>query len=297
MPATKTGEIGVFTLQRFDRDAWGLEGGLRLERRNVDSAVGERSFTGVSASAGGFIRPAEGVFLGLSMSRSERAPAQEELFADGPHPATRSYERGDPTLSNEVSYSIDLSTHYGQNGWRVDGHLFAVRYDGFIDLSPTGETDIESDLPIHRFVQTDATFYGAELEASYRLWADGVRSFRLEAAGDYVHGKTDLGPPARIPPWSLTGRGVFEGGWFSGQLEVRRLGRQDRVAAFELPTDGYTVVNASLTVRPLKDQPDFKLFVEGRNLTNAEAREHASFLKDIAPLPGRNIRIGAGYRF
>lgn len=296
VPPTKTKEFGVFTLQRYDRDGWGVEGGLRLERRELESTLGDRNFTAISGSLGGFIRPADGWFFSLSGSRTERAPSQEELFADGPHPATRSYERGDPGLDSEVSYSVDLTGHYSRDNWNVDAHLFAAKYDGFIDLRPTGAEHEDSHLPIHQFVQTDATFYGAEVEGSYRLWQDGERSFRLEATADYVHGKTDLGPPARIPPWSVTGRGVFEGDWWTGQLEVRRLGGQNRVAALELPTDGYTMLNASVTFRPLDDK-DFKVFVEGRNLTDAEAREHASFLKDIAPLPGRNLRVGVGYRF
>jgi iron complex outermembrane receptor protein len=55
-------------------------------------------------------------------------------------------------------------------------------------------------------------------------------------------------------------------------------------------------LNASLTFHPLKDR-GFKIFLDGRNLTDAELREHASFLKDIAPLPGRSLRLGVGYRF
>ena len=79
--------------------------------------------------------------------------------------------------------------------------------------------------------------------------------------------------------------------------EVRHVGEQDRVAnEFELPTNDYTLVNAALAVRPFTQQ-NVTLFAEARNLTNEEAREHASFLKDIAPLPGRNLRVGVAYRF
>lgn len=296
VPPTLTKELGVFTLQRLDRDGWGVEGGIRLERKELDSPVGDRNFTGVSASLGAFVRPGDGWFVSLSGSRTERGPAQEELFANGAHPATRSFEIGDPNLDSEVSWSADLTGHYRSSRWDVDAHLFVVRYDGFIDLRPTGAEDTESGLPIFQFLQTDATFYGGEIDGSYSLWEAGPRAFRLEGVLDYVHGKTDLGPPARIPSWSVTGRGVFEGEWWTGQLEVRRVGEQDRVAEFELPTDAYTLLNASLVVRPLKDR-DFKVFLEGRNLTDAEAREHASFLKELAPLPGRNFRLGVGYRF
>jgi iron complex outermembrane receptor protein len=296
VPKTRTEEWGAFVLQRFDRENWGVEGGLRIDRRTLDSLVGERDFTNVSGSLGAFVRPAEGWFLSLSGSRTSRAPAQEELFANGAHPATRSFEVGDAALDQEVSNSLDATVHYGSDRWSTDLHAFAVRYDGFIDLAPTGLDDEDSGLAIFRYVQTDATFYGLEAEWSYRLWQDGARSVSLEGGADYVHGDTDLGPPARIPPWSVTGRGVFEGGWWSGRVEVRHVAGQDRVADFELPTDDYTLVNASLTVRPLKNQ-NFKVFLDARNLTDVEAREHASFLKDLAPLPGRNFRLGVGYRF
>ena len=296
VPDTKTKEWGVFTLQRLDRETWGVEGGLRVEHRSLDSLVGSRDFTPVSASLGAFIRPTEGWFFSISGSRTERAPAQEELFANGPHPATRSFEVGDATLGSEVSWSGDLTAHYRHSRFEVDAHAFVVRYEGFIDLRPTGADDPDSELPIFQFIQTDATFHGFEIDGSYRLWEAGEKSFRLEASADWVHGKTDLGPPARIPPWSVTGRGVYDGGWWTGSLEVRRVGGQDRVADLELPTDGYTLVNASLSVRPLKDE-DVRVFVEARNLGDVEAREHASFLKDLAPLPGRNIRVGVGYRF
>jgi iron complex outermembrane receptor protein len=39
------------------------------------------------------------------------------------------------------------------------------------------------------------------------------------------------------------------------------------------------------------------LYVKGVNLTNEEAREHTSFLKDLAPLPGRGIVVGARISF
>jgi iron complex outermembrane receptor protein len=297
IPKTDITEFGAFTLQRLDRDSWGIEGGLRLDNRKLDSVAGKRDFTNVSGSLGAFLRPAEGWFAGLSVSRTSRAPTEEELFSFGAHPATGAFEVGDDSLDTETSWSLDASLHYGRGPWTLDLHGFYVDYDSFIDLVPTGVVDAESGFQVFDFAQTGATFHGFEFEGAYKLWQADGRSFRLEAAADYVRGETDLGPAARVPPWSATGRGVFEGGWWTGSLELRHVAGQDRIAAFELPTDGYTLLNASLVVRPVKSQPDLKLFVDGSNLTNVEAREHASFLKDVAPLPGRSVRLGVGYRF
>ena len=83
---------------------------------------------------------------------------------------------------------------------------------------------------------------------------------------------------------------------FEVKGEVRHVGEQNRTTAFELPTDAYTLVNASLSAKPFADK-GIRLFVDANNLTGEEAREHASFLKDVAPLPGRSIRTGFAYSF
>lgn len=296
VPATTIDELGVYTLQRLDRGPIGFEGGLRVDRRELESLIATRAFTNVSASAGVFFRPARGLYLGLSVARNERAPSEVELFANGPHVATGTYEVGNADFDSEVANSVEAAVHFSRDRLTADLHLYAARYDGFIDVQPTGVIDPGTDLEIFEYVQTDADFHGFELEASYRLWGDEDRAFSLEGAADYVRGDTDLGPPARIPPWSVTGRLHYEAPRWDAQLEVRRVGEQDRIQTYELPTDAYTLVNLYASWKPLQD-PAMTLFAQLRNATDEEAREHASFLKDIAPLPGRNLRVGVAYRF
>jgi iron complex outermembrane receptor protein len=233
--------------------------------------------------------------VGLSVSRNERAPTEAELFAFGEHAATRSFEIGDARLDSEVSYSIEAAAHVERGRLEADLHLFAARYQGFIDLRPTGE-ETEEGTEIFAYRQTDADFYGLEAEASYVVWEDGDREFRLEGAYDFVRGETDLGLPARIPPFSLTARLAYETSQLETRLEARRVGEARRVAEFELPTDGYLLVNAFVAYKPAAFE-GLVLFAEARNLTDVEAREHVSFLKDLAPLPGRNLRAGVAYRF
>jgi iron complex outermembrane receptor protein len=297
IPKTKISEAGVFALQRLDKESWGLEGGVRVDGRSISNVRVDRDFTNLSASAAVFARPWKGWFFGLSVSRTSRAPTEEELSSLGAHPATGVFEVGDATLDKEVSYSADASAHYSGERTTLDAHLFYVDYKNYIDQIPTGATDPGSGFPVFAFVEGGAKFHGFEAETSYQAWKDGDYGFRVEAAADYVRGSTDFGAPPRIPPWSVTLRGVAEGPRWTAMVEARQVGEQDRVAQFELPTDAYLMVNASLVLKPIKAQPGLKLFVEGANLTDVEAREHASFLKDIAPLPGRSLRVGVGYRF
>lgn len=295
VPRTRISEAGVFAVQRLDLDRFGLEGGVRFDHRDLQSLAGDRHFENVSASLGLFYRPSSDWFVGLSLASNGRAPTEAELFADGPHIATRAYEVGDPDLDSERVTSIEGTLHFDRGPFSADLHVFHARYDGFIDLAPTGAE--EDELPVFAYVQTDAEFHGFEVEAAWRVWEEGARrSLTLEAAGDNVRGATDLGPPARIPPWSATARAEMQFDAWTGRLELREVGDQDRVADVELPTDGYRTLNAFLSWAP-DPQSGLLLYAEARNLNDAEIREHASFLKDLAPSPGRNIRVGAVYRF
>lgn len=296
VPRTSISEQGLYTVQRFDRGGLGFEGGLRFDRRSLESAAGERDFSNVSASAGLFFRPAAPWFLGLSVARNARAPSEVELFAEGPHVATGAFEVGDIDLDSEVATSIEATLHYASGPFEFDLHAYHADYDGFIDLRPTGVDDVDSGLPVFEYVQTGATFRGFEAEVEYRLWESGQRSLSLTGAADHVRASTDLGPAARIPPWSVTGGLEWVSRRFDAGLEVRHVGEQDRTAAFERPTDGYTLVSLKGAVRPFADR-NVTVFAEASNLTDEEAREHASFQKDIAPLPGRSLRAGVTWRF
>ncbi|WGM32869.1 TonB-dependent receptor [Brevundimonas sp. NIBR11] len=304
VPATTIKETGLYTVQRVDLGGYGFEGGLRYDRRELAATpIGgasevARDFDNWSASGSVFVKPAQGLFLGFSLSSSERAPSEVELFSDGVHVATAAYELGDPTLDSEKVLTLEGTVHLAHGPLEGDLHVYRARYDGFIDQRPTGaDFDFDGEpFPIFAYVQTDATFTGFELEGDYALWESGERSLKLGAAADYVKADTDLGPAARIPPYSLTGRVTWTDAKWDAQLEVRHVGEQDEVAAFELPTDSYTMINLSGSIRPFADR-NVTVFAEAHNITDEEAREHASFLKDIAPQPGRNLRVGVTYRF
>jgi iron complex outermembrane receptor protein len=296
VPRTDIAEQGLYMVQRFDRGSIGFEGGLRLDNRSLESLAGDRDLTNVSASAGVFFRPSASLFLGLSVARNERAPSEVELFAEGAHIATGAFEVGDIDLESEVATSVEATVHLDSGPFEFDLHAYHADYDGFIDLTPTGLDDPDSELPVFAYVQTDATFRGFEAEARYRVWEDSGRTLSLSAAADHVRASTDLGPAARIPPWSATIGLDWTSRLYDLGVEVRHVGEQDRTAAFELPTDSYTLVNLKGGLRPFADR-NVILFAEAANLGDEEAREHASFQKDIAPQPGRSLRVGVTYRF
>ncbi|RZA15093.1 MAG: TonB-dependent receptor, partial [Lysobacteraceae bacterium] len=72
---------------------------------------------------------------------------------------------------------------------------------------------------------------------------------------------------------------------------------QDKVAANETATPGYTLVDAHLTRHFDAGQLSWEVFADAGNLTNREARVHTSFLKDAVTLPGRSVAFGVRLYF
>lgn len=296
VPSTETRQTGVFTQYRYDSGNWGIEGGARIDRTELTSDDFSRDFDTLSASLGAFYRPSHHAFAGVSLTRSERAPSDAELLADGPHVATAQFVVGNPDFDTEVGQSLEFTGHLmvdEHNRFQIDAHIYASRFDNFIDLQPTGAE--EDGMPVFQYVQTDADIWGVELEADTRLFEWRRQVVSLNLAYDYVRGSSDLGPIARIPPQSLTARLESAGDAWRSHVELRAVAaRDDRLAEMETPTEGYTMVNLFTSYRI---KPGLNLFAEVRNATDAEIREATSATKDIVVGAGRSLRVGVNYSF
>ena len=78
-------------------------------------------------------------------------------------------------------------------------------------------------------------------------------------------------------------------GDFDLRGEVEWFDDQRKVAPFETATEGFTHVNAAITWRPLRDNPNVSFIVKADNIFDVTGRRHTSFTKDFVPLAGRNI--------
>lgn len=288
VPASVTDDFGAFLVQRWDTGAWGLEGGLRLETRDIETAAAARSFDTFSLSGSAFWRPKSNTFLALTLSSNERAPTDVELFADGEHVATSTVENGDPDLDVEKAVSIEFTARTEFGSWAFEGAAFHAEYDGFIGAFPTGEE--EDEFLVVEYRQEDASLSGFEGRFEGPLGEFAGWNLTGELTGEYVNASVDGGGDMpRIPPLSFTAGVSAQMGAHQLHGEVVWAGEQDNVAEFELPTEGYTLINARYSVTPFEER-GMRIILEGRNLSDEEARLHTSFLKDALPLPGRNFR-------
>jgi iron complex outermembrane receptor protein len=288
VPPSVTDDWGLFFVERWDAGDWGLEGGIRVENREIETAALSRNFDTQSLSGSLFWRPQESTFIAITLSSAERAPTDVELFADGPHLATGTFERGDPTLGVEEATSIELTLRTDFGNWAFESAVFSADYDGFIGEFPTGAE--EDELPVFEFRQDDVTLSGFEARLEGPLGSVGGWELGGELTAEYVDGDVDSGGNLPLLPPLGVGAGVSaSSGMHDVGLDVQWHDVQDNTAAFELKSRSYVLVNASWSMEPFENR-DLRVIFEGRNLGDQEARLHTSVLKDTVPLPGRNFR-------
>jgi iron complex outermembrane recepter protein len=294
VPATTTKGIGIFLTEQQDFGPVKVELGARHDKHSSEPEFGgKRSFTPNSFSAGAAWRFAEPWHLSLNLDHAERAPAEEELFSNGPHNASATFEIGDANLGKEASNQAELGLHF--HGDIVEGKVsvYYNRYKNFIYLADTGE--IQDDLPVRIWSQNDATFRGAEAEATFHLAKDNHGNWDFRVFGDTVRAtlSNGAGNVPRIPAGRLGAQLHWDANALRASLGVVHYFDQNKTALFETDTKGYTLVNAHVAwTFHNAARSQWEAFVDGNNLTNQTARPATSLFKDVAPLPGRNISVG-----
>ena len=289
----------------------------------------DQEITPISLSAGVVYTINESYNVGVSLSRSERAPSASELLSFGPHIGTRTYEigalfdlseEGEFVLSQtaidlETANNIDLTFRKTQGDVGFVFNAFYNQVDNYYFQEETGlfaesghdhdhdeeghgeeehsEDEHSDELPVYLFGSADAVLHGFELQVAWQT----TDNLKLDFFADYVKARLkDGGALPRTSPMRVGSHVAYTLDNIRADLDITYFAKQDDISTFETETDGYTLVDASITYDiPLGDI-DLSVYLSGENLTDEEARVHTSFLKDIAPRPGRNFAFGVrGY--
>ena len=316
VPPSSLDSIAVFIVEKADFGAWHVELGARYESQDAETNAGvEAEHDSYSLSGGANWEYQDGYKLGISLTHSQRAPNIEELFANGPHLATGTFEIGDPNLDEETSTNIDLYWHKTTGQVTFAANFFYNQVDDFIflaeqDLNGDGIADrVEEDFDgdpadildpdedeeplLVQQTQEDADFWGFEFQTVVRMFDDNRGTLDARLWADYVQAERDnnVNLP-RITPWRFgAGLDYLRGPWYAS-LDYTRASEQDDTAPLETTTDGYDMLNVHVAYNFKFADTNMSLFVRGSNLFDEEIRRHTSFVKDLAPLPGRSGTFG-----
>lgn len=306
LPKTSTRSWSAFAYEEVRFDAWRLQFGGRYDNARVSAEADEkfgpsdrRTFDALSGSIGAIVPLGKETSIVGSFVYSERPPTYQELYADGAHVATGLIEIGDRNLDVEKAAGFELALRHRSGAWSGSVGYFYNRFRDYIGLFNTGEVDPDEDLPIYVYRPVKATILGIEAEGTFSLGRVGPGRLDLNLRADYLRGTNDDDdrPLPRISPVRFGGGLVYDTDRWNARLDVLRVQKQDRVADDELPTDGYTMLDLTFAWRVTQGRYGMTAFLRGTNLLDEDARNHVSFLKDIAPMARRGVAAGVRATF
>ncbi len=292
----------IFATQHIHNGDFHYEFGGRIERADIDiddSSLDDYDEVAISLAASAIWNIDDINSLALVLQRAERNPNATELYANGPHHATGTFELGDDSLDQEVAYGVDLSYRTLIAGWNTELSVFYTYFDDYIYGEETGVVTPE-DLHEIQYTAAEAEFYGFEAATQTDLVRTDSSALTLGFMADYVRATNeDSGDDLpRIPPMRIGSRlGWLTGNWDMG-AELRYAFEQDKTGPEETETDDYVELNFDVNYTfDLGNDLTAVVFVRAENLLDEEIRLHTSFTKEEAPLAGRNLTVGARLEF
>jgi iron complex outermembrane receptor protein len=336
-PDTSRRTQGLFWVVEQEFGAHHVDLGARYERTALASEDWQlNTFSAVSASAGYLYHFDKHTSVSVNLSHAERAPSGTEVFSNGNHFATRTYELGlgyelheetsgeyhieaaEHRIETERSNNLDLGVHFETDTFHANFNVFYNRVDDFIYDDFVGLTsdqlhgDEDHDEHQHEEHEHEEHAHGEALQVvqfsqldaelyGYELELDWQLSddWSVHSFSDYTRAKQrDGGNLARIPAQRLGAEVRYEAQSWDGSLGYTRYFSQDNVAVNESETDAYGLLNARVNMYPnWLANYGATLYLKGENLTNQLGLVHSSYLKEDAPVMGRRFQAGVSITF
>lgn len=310
MPNTNTHDVGLFVIEKKKWQQTTLELGARMDKRTISmdenavevdyrreqSYYSKKSFTSFTLSTAGTWHINHENRLALSLARAQRAPEAEELYWNGDHHATFSYQLDNPSLKKETAYTADINWQYTQENRFIRIALYHYVFDGYIYNDRKKVRDPYHLNAVYKHEQRDASFSGGELTFEQQLTDQFAAVFQADTVtAQLTRGKNKNLP--RIPPASMLFKVKWNRGDWSASLEDHYRFKQTKVADNESVSNAFNTINAYVGYTRTMVDSEFSVGLQLNNLLDSYGKNHVSYLKDFAPEDGRNVKLSARFEF
>ncbi len=295
VPRTDTENYAAFIAEHLDFWPWEIDLGARIEHLQTHAqSFNTRRDLPVSGAASLTWNIADFHRLTLAFTSTQRPPAAQELYSFGVHRASQAFEIGNPKLNLEHSHQLELGYRFEHSALTAEVNFFHYWVNDYIFFQNTAQRDEESGLPILVAAQQNAIFKGFEAQLHLPLLTTAYGDLDWILFGDYTRGSFQNGGDVpRMPPWRYGFEFKFHREQGQIFLRLTRAEPQDHPGQNEAPTPGYLLLNVGGEYRiPAGDRFQLVLFARATNLLDQTVRNSTSFLRTVAPEPGRGAQVG-----
>lgn len=307
IPDANTTDVGVLATSHYHIGKVGLQAGVRLDNRKIDSKAAReateldyipalnRNFTSFTAALGGIVDFSDQLLARLNFANGFRAPNLAELTSNGIHEGTYRYEIGNPNLKNEHNFQVDLSVEHRSEHLELFANGFYNQVNNYIFISPTD--DFRDDIQVYHYLQQNATLYGGEF--GIHLHPHPLDWLHLESSFETVTGKLESKEYLPLIPANSL-RNTLRIAFYDGKLRkdssffvtLENTFDQNNVGSFETATGGYSLLSAGIQSSFKWNKMLLKVGINGTNLTDKKYISHLSRFKteDILDI-GRSVNL------
>ncbi len=311
VPKSAIDSYGLFAVESFAVRDVTYELGVRGEWQGIapETTYSSVSYVPLSGSVSALWDITKQHQLSLAVTQSQRAPQVQELFSNGVHEATMSYEKGDANLRKEISYNLDLGYKFNTDWMTSEFNLFHNWVNDYIyqqqasyvfnestELPESGLSCPVGDacLPVLQSAQANAIFKGFEAKTIFPLMQNRYGAVDLTLFGDYTRGSFDQGGNVpRMPPLRYGLQLSYEKNDWSTDVRLTRGEAQTYAGDNQSNTPGYLLLNLGAQYQVASfHESQVMLFAAGKNMLNENIRNSTSYLRNFSPDPGRSAEIG-----
>jgi iron complex outermembrane recepter protein len=249
----------------------------------------EREDTAVSASVA-LYGEYNLISMQSTLSYIQRVPATSELYWNGYHHVTNTYIIGDRFLDNESSRNLDVSWTTNSENMPTKLSTYYYDFDNFIfQKRLVGVQDPFHGRDVYQETGEQAKLYGLALKQTFKQSEKITHEVSFEA----IRGILDNGENIpRMTPNKVRLSSQLKKEHYEGVIELLVMDKSRYLGLDETTTPAYHSLNLSAHYHIETSYGEYKIYLKAQNLTNEQQYNHISFLKESAPLPGRQFSIG-----
>jgi len=305
----RTGGIYYTLKYKKPTSLWEFEGGIRydMNRLRLDDLnpklqdFKQNQFQGFSGTLSSVFHLSNSGFLVFQTGSSWRTPHVSELFSEGVHHGSASYEKGNPYLNPERALNNSVHFELKHDKFNIQWTAYYNLINNYIFLSPQKEAvlTIRGAFPAFNYSQTNVSIAGLDGNMTYSL--NNHWDFTFQAA--MVKGRNITGndfliymPTNKVQVFTTYYLNAKENTTHSFiRTQLTHVAKQGRVPAdfdYALPPDGYFRLDIEfLTHLKTNVLPDIEVGLALNNATNSRYREYLNRFRYFIQEPGRNLVI------
>ncbi|MBC7912829.1 MAG: TonB-dependent receptor [Pyrinomonadaceae bacterium] len=313
IPFFNNHSAGAYLIENWSKNNFTLEAGIRYDMKQMKARLRENvndnsspeiqpqfSFNQLSGTFGAAYNFNTSCKITTTVAKAWRPPAINELFSNGVHHGSATFEKGDRNLKEESS--INLTTGISKTEGKLTGEASVYLYSikNYIYLKPDFEPilTVRGAFPSFRYVQVPARFSGLDVMAAYQLNSILNTTIKYSLVGAYnttINQHLEFIPADKI---SAMGSLRFPGKKLLKDCSIDLTGnhslRQWRVSALQdfAPTPkAYTLFNIDLSALISINNHETRVSVSCLNVFNTSYRDYLNRFRYYSDDVGRNIII------